>query len=60
MSVRLFLQIGERQAILLEYFFTLCEVPAAKDSYWSSKRGHGAATHLQIIQPIANKHPLFC
>jgi len=31
----------------------------AGDSYCSSERGHGAATHMQILQPIGNKRRLF-
>ena len=59
MPVRLFLQIGHRQAIPIEYFSTLCGVPDAGDCYWSMKRRRGAVTHWQIVQPIGNKLRLF-
>jgi len=54
-----FLANGCRLFNSLEYFFTLCGVPVAEDSYWSSRRMHAIATHMQILQPIKNKRPLF-
>jgi hypothetical protein len=39
----------------LEYFFTVCGVLVAGDSYWSSKRKYAAATDLKILQPKGNK-----
>jgi len=52
MSVRLYLQIDWRRSIFLADFFTLFRVPLSRDSLWSNKRSYGAATHLQILQPI--------
>jgi hypothetical protein len=56
MSVHLILQIG---SFYLSDFFSLCGVPVAGDSHWSSKRRYAAATYLQIFQPIGNNRRLF-
>jgi len=40
------------------FLFTLCGVPVAGYFYWSSKRRHGAATHLEILPPIGTKAPV--
>jgi len=53
MSVRLFLQIDQRHSIPLEYFVTLCGVPVAENSYWSSKHKYAASRDLK--NPPANR-----
>jgi len=59
MSVRLYLQKGWRRSISNADFLSLCEVPMAEDSHWSSEHGYSESKHLQIFQPIGNKHQLF-
>jgi len=54
MTVRLFVKSAG-----VKDFSTLCEVPVAGDSYWSSQRSYDAVTGFQIPQPIGNQRGLF-
>jgi len=44
------LQIGWRPSMPFANFFTLCGVPLARHSNWSSRRKYDAVTYFQILQ----------
>ena len=54
-----FLPISWLRSIYFRDLSTICGVPVAVDSYWSSKRRYAAATDWQILQQIGNTRVLF-